>query len=374
MINLITGMPGNGKTLFTIAHVMDVAEKEKRDVYYSGIRGCAVPGWIEFGGEIDKEKPWMTDPSEWYKLPDKAIIIIDECQRLFRPRSFGSKVPLYISELETHRHRGLDLYIVTQSAKLVDSNIRGLVGIHRHVVRSFGLGRAMIHSWENQTKDNPEKPSSRTDSMSKAFTYPKNIFDFYKSAEAHTHKRSIPKRVLLFLAIPFIIGALVWTFNSRFQEKINPKAKDVNGVVVDGVPRMTAPIVPALTYAMSHAPEVPGLAFTAPAYSEVTKPKRAPAPVACVSTKTRCGCYTQDGTKLGDVPELTCRSIVVNGFFMDWVDPAQQARAGQSLPAPAVPVPVQAVPVVSSGAVSIDVADYSPSRRIQERPRLPVTR
>ncbi len=33
--------------------------------------------------------------------------MIDEAQRVFRPRPAGSKVPDYIQELETHRHKGI---------------------------------------------------------------------------------------------------------------------------------------------------------------------------------------------------------------------------------------------------------------------------
>ena len=44
MITLITGLPGAGKTLFTIADVMAMAEKDNRQVYFSGIADCRVPG------------------------------------------------------------------------------------------------------------------------------------------------------------------------------------------------------------------------------------------------------------------------------------------------------------------------------------------
>jgi len=94
MIYLITGLPGAGKTLFTVADVMGMAEKENRQVYYSGITDCKVPGWIE-----------LEKGEDWYKCPVGSIIIIDECQRVFRPRSAGSNVPEYVSKFETGNHR-----------------------------------------------------------------------------------------------------------------------------------------------------------------------------------------------------------------------------------------------------------------------------
>ena len=97
MITLITGLPGSGKTLFTIADVMPMAEKENRQVYYSGIAECTVPGWIE-----------LENGEDWYNCPDGSIVIIDECQRVFRPRATGAHVPKYVSRFETHRHQGLE--------------------------------------------------------------------------------------------------------------------------------------------------------------------------------------------------------------------------------------------------------------------------
>jgi hypothetical protein len=103
MINLSTGLPGAGKTLFTIAFVKELADKEKRPVFYSGITDLALD-WQE----IDAEK--------WMDAPDGALIVIDECQRIFRPRGSAAKVPEYVSALETHRHKGLDLFLISEAA------------------------------------------------------------------------------------------------------------------------------------------------------------------------------------------------------------------------------------------------------------------
>jgi len=52
MITLITGLPGNGKTLYTISFVKALAEKENRPVFYSGITDLALD-WTEI--EPEKE-------------------------------------------------------------------------------------------------------------------------------------------------------------------------------------------------------------------------------------------------------------------------------------------------------------------------------
>jgi len=46
-------------------------------------------------------------------------------------------------------------------------------------------------------------------------------------------------------------------------------------------------------------PRVHGLALSAPAYDEVTKPVVAPYPATCICSSTQCRCYSQQGTRLG---------------------------------------------------------------------------
>jgi zona occludens toxin (predicted ATPase) len=142
VIILITGVPGSGKTLYTLHQVKTRVEAENarfeaegkppREVHYSGIADLKLP-WIE-----------LEDPTKWNTLPPGSIIVIDECQRVFRPRGSGATVPPYIADLETHRHKGYDIYLITQHAMLVDQNIRRLVGKHQHIVRKFGISAATL--------------------------------------------------------------------------------------------------------------------------------------------------------------------------------------------------------------------------------------
>ena len=62
MINLITGLPGSGKTLMTLKRVNDMAIKEGRTVYYHGIDDLILP-WV-----------LMDSSEEWLNLSPKSII------------------------------------------------------------------------------------------------------------------------------------------------------------------------------------------------------------------------------------------------------------------------------------------------------------
>jgi hypothetical protein len=361
VIYLRTGQPGVGKTLFALKDWRDIAEKDNRPVYYSGI-DCNVPGWVELPDATKwQDVAYVTAP-DGTKTPSKAIIIIDEAQRVFRPRHTGSAVPAHVQALETHRHLGIDLVLLTQHPKLLDSNVRRLVGVHKHYVRVFGSEAANEHQWEECNED-PDK--SRADSISKIRAYPKEVYAWYKSAEVHTHKRRIPVRIILLpvlvlVAIASVIGVGYWVKTRLFRsssevlsttgaQKPIEKVGERPGAASSSSSDRRAMTTPE--YLQAHQPRIPGLAHTAPIYDGVTQVKVAPAPQACVSSGDRCECFTTQATRL-QVPRDLCLQIVREGFFMQWhVESRDLARGGgAAVPGvapsrPAAELP-QAAPVV----------------------------
>lgn len=315
MITLITGLPGNGKTLYAIQYVRELAAKEGREVQYSGIADLKLP-WAE------------VEPERWFEAPPKTIIVIDEVQRVMRPRANGTKVPEFVEKLETHRHLGVDLVLITQHPTLLDANVRRLVGRHFHVVRKWGTNSATVHEWAS-TKDNCDK--QRADSIKHAWKYPKDVFDLYKSAEAHTHRRRIPAKVLVFFSLPFVIAALIWFAWTRYLDPSRYDKKSAapgaTGQVASSGSAAASALTPA-AYVAQFTPRVQGLGHTAPAYDELTKVSHVPYPAACLSSGQRCKCYTQQGTAL-DTSEALCRGIVAGGFFVPWA-----LQPGSVVPAP----------------------------------------
>jgi zona occludens toxin len=334
VISLITGLPGNGKTLYALTWLRDRAMKEGRQVYYSGIKDLLIPGWIE-----------IENPEQWASVPTNSIVVVDEAQRIFRPRMHGSKVPDFVAALETHRHLGIDLVFITQHPMLVDSNVRRLVGQHFHVIRKFGTHFATIHEW-GKVKETCDK--NRDDSVRHDWRYPKDVFALYKSAEVHTHKRRVPFKVIALLCMPLVIGALVWWAWTRIDP--NRNADKMGGQLAGVSATGAAPIgggrggpMTAEQYVEQFTPRVAGLAYTAPIYDQVTAPVEAPYPAACVRMGTRCTCYTQQGTVLV-VPADMCQQIVERGFFVVWKVP-ERPQAPQTRPADAeAPSPLPASP------------------------------
>lgn len=332
MIYLHTGQPGAGKTLFTISIVKERAEREQRPVFYHGIellKPELFPNWHR-----------LENPERWMDCPDGAIIVHDECQTLYRPRGNGAQVPEYVSRWETHRHNGWDAYLITQHPMLIDSNIRRLAGEHLHVIRAFGAKMATLHRWQ-QVKEQCDK--SRADSVSETKGYPTQLFDAYKSATVHTHKARIPARVFGLLAIPLLLGALVWWFMSWYQGRADGARIEQTISGSEAAGRPAGPSSPPRAGPKSTAewiaerqPRIQGLPHTAPAYDKVTEVVRAPAPVACVASATRCTCYTEQGTRM-DTPEDLCRQIVKNGYYVAWDTARDRGGEGRTRPAAALP-------------------------------------
>lgn len=317
MIELITGAPGSGKSLFAIWTIENRRKKENRDVYYNGISGINLP-WIEFD-----------DPNKWYELPAGAIIIIDEAQRVFRPRHSSAAVPEAVSRLETHRHNGHDIYMITQHPTLIETNVRRLAESHHHLMRKFGAAWATIHTWKG-VKENCDK--TRKDSITKEFKYPKEVYKWYTSAEIHTHKFKLPWKLWLILLLPLIALTGLFFANSSIK-KVGSEQKPsfaIPAPVASQVPerqqldKIRKQLQENFT-PESMAPRFPDLPFTAPRYDNITAATTAPVPAACVSSKTRCQCYSQQATPI-NVSEAVCRDFVAHGYFQDFQPNQQQTQ------------------------------------------------
>jgi len=314
MIHLITGVPGSGKTLYALNYVVDMAKKGaevegvkvERPVYYDGISNLKLP-WVP-----------LDDATKWMACPPASIIVLDEAQRIFRLRSVGAAVPEHVAALETHRHGGVDIVIITQHPKLLDTNVRRLVGRHFHVVRAFGTKSATIHEF-GEVRESVDK--SREGSVRHQFIYPKEAFNWYHSAEVHTHKRRIPMRVFILIGIPFCIALLAWfaakqlspsSSADRVKSQLKVGDSSTTGSTLSR-PRTRKELI--RDYLESREPLLPGLLHTAPVYAKVSDVKAMPAPSACIqSAKRGCECFTEQATRL-PVPKEVCVQIVKYGWF-----------------------------------------------------------
>lgn len=358
-IELQTGLPGACKTQYTLWRVEALRRKSGRPVFYSGIAIYA-----------EKLPDWQAiEADQWHTAPPESIVVIDEAQRLFRPRPNGSAVPAYESALETHRHGGIDLVLITQDPRLVSISVRSLVGRHLHAVRRWGMEWSTIHEW-------PEcrlNVQSRKDSSQHQFKFRREVYSWYKSAEAHTVQRAIPFRVWALLGALLAIAAATWYVVSFMQRKADESkapsypagvASAPAGVVTQSSHGGDRPGLTPGEYVEAYRPRVPGLAYTAAAYDEVTKPVHAPYPAACLESGPRCQCYTQQGTRL-EVPKALCSGIAAGGFFIAWDTNGGRVDRQAAAPAAAPPAAVEPLP---AGPVGFIHPEPSRAAEVSEAP------
>lgn len=327
MIKLLTGIPGSSKTLHTIKLLNEDPLYQNRPVYYYNVKDVTFENWIELTEE---------EVLKWYELPVGAVIFIDECQKVFRSRSAKDKVPQHTVELETHRHNGHDLICTTQHPMLLDTSFRRQVGEHWHIERKFGFESARVLKWQ-ECQNDPKDYHCRQEAITETHQFPKQYYGTYKSAEVHTVKKQIPKKLYLVAASIIAFLALGGHFAWKMMNKSEMAAQtasansDASAGLVEGIRRLAPaaiqkedngfkPVYPLdpKEYLALFKPRLDGQPNTAPIYDHLMQPTVAPQQHCLIihrdSGVDECRCYTQQATKI-NISAAKCKSIVEAGLF-----------------------------------------------------------
>lgn len=339
MLYLLTGSPGSGKTLHMVSELNRNKDLKDRLLFVDGIP------------ELDKNKikfeemPEGCSGENWHEwLPDGAILVIDEAQRYFRTRSNGSKVPENVAAIEMHRHRGQDLFFITQHPRLLDINVKSFVYHHKHFGKNQ-LGMRRMFAWYGCK--NPDNQSDVRDATASKYKLDKSAFSLYKSAEVHTKiKTKVNIWFYLFPIILIFVLLMGWRTYSHFQNDIfsNDEISDLNDEYDSHIAELgTAEAAQSsqdeyhydevnqkLLTAEDFRPEMDGKPWTAPAYKSLNQDiKTMPFPKACVSSSDNdtCNCYTEQATIIRDIDKGLCLDFAENGIYNPYL------AAGESLPA-----------------------------------------
>jgi Zonula occludens toxin len=204
MITLITGTPGAGKSLralwWLVTHYMKV---DKQD-------GLRRPVYTNVDGITLDVEPL---PDDWRDTPEGSVIVIDEAQKYWpstgRP---GVSQREDIRALETHRHTGHDIILVTQHPTLIDAHVRKLVGRHEHLRRALGGANASHVYSRNEVFDVQDK-SQLSNCDHQVWQFDKSLYSKYQSATLHTVKWYFPKKLRRYLiVIAICVGILFLLF------------------------------------------------------------------------------------------------------------------------------------------------------------------
>ncbi|BBH12977.1 zonular occludens toxin domain-containing protein [Chromobacterium haemolyticum] len=356
MITVITGGPGMGKTSLVVSMIMDDPHLQNRPIFTMGINDLLlehipcppVKEWTEM--RVSDEDETLMLP--YFTFPPNAVVIVDEAQRVYRARGNGTKVPDHVAALETHRHGGIDFILMTQGPSLLDSNIKVLAGRHLHILKTK-LGLRKIVEWPSI--HNPQSSADINSGITKPFVLKKKAFSKYKSSEVHTKQTFAFPWPVLWLLVPIILIAYFGPrfYNRYFASKPQPVAESSPAPMPTGQggapagathgpggqgaqSTPAAAVAPPVQVGSSYRsdafiPTVYDHPESAPAYDGLRQVKSFPWPAACIATKSRCQCYSEQGTRV-TISVEACREIVEGGRF----NPYQEAPVLRSASPPPV--------------------------------------
>lgn len=225
MIYLITGTPGGGKSLRAVWYAEEFLRMGR--AVFGNINGYSrqapIPGMVALVKDPKSGKWHGGTGGDWRDTPDGSVVIYDEAQRDFPQRSNSAPVPDLIRAMETHRHTGHDILIVTQHPNQVDHWLRRLVGKHDHVRRLGGMSRVALISADSVMELPVGVESSAGE---KGFwKYPKHLYDAYESATFHTVKHRLPQPVIFMLVLVGIaLLAGIWALAHFSGSSADPAA------------------------------------------------------------------------------------------------------------------------------------------------------
>lgn len=415
MLILISGQPGNGKTLRAMALMFEEYERNAEGVkqgkeqprrFFTNIAGATTD-------ENPDAFPWvekLPEHNDWTKLPDGSFVIYDEAHsdgstaglerygKLFpstgRP---GESDDPRIRAMSTHRHRGFDIVLVTQWPSKIHHNVRQLAGKHIHMNRAMGLARAGSLTWSRVQAD-PYDEQQREKAEEEIWSFPPALYGRYKSATLHTatYKFRIPKKVwqaLSSLLVMLLVAWCLWVFVFKPDAKAVPVKDDAKAAAEalaplgagappestsdDEKPRWkTDPNEPGYgaDYAREHLPRFPSMPWTAPVFDK--RQVTADPILVCAAAgagedvngnwrEASCTCLTEQGTTY-DIPQGECISLARKG---PRYNPYRVAVAGGVGGMPPTAMTASAVALAPSGAVltSPQVSRYGDigARRIE---------
>lgn len=322
MITLFTGSPGAGKTASMVEFLSKLPGD--RPLFVDGLDGLTLPHTV-------------VDASNWHnELPDGAILVIDEVQRVWRPRGPGSKVPDSVAQLETHRHRGIDVFITTQAPRLLDSNVRGLVGRHVHIRDTGILGRYW-YEWP-ETSD---AMNWKTCINKKRITLSKKAFALYQSASLHTKPvRGVPRALIFGIVALFLFAGLAYGVYKIIKRTQTPPVVVVSAVSAAGDSRPPAgpsfsPGARLIDDRVDFIPRVSAKPESAPAYDHLRVVVVMPVVKIGYCSGDSCRCLTDQGTDAG-LSARDCAQFVANPPFDPYRVKPQAGRDSEGVrPAPA---------------------------------------
>lgn len=152
MITLYSGTPGSYKSYHAVCDILSWLKSGRNvitnfpvDYFRVGIKPYGIYKFCK-NTEITP-KMLLNFHTEYHKRSYKpqTLVVIDEASTFFNPREFGRIDRMeWINFFANHRHFNFEVILITQSDKMLDKQIRGLI---EYEIKHRALARANLIMW-----------------------------------------------------------------------------------------------------------------------------------------------------------------------------------------------------------------------------------
>ncbi|MBP1484919.1 zonular occludens toxin domain-containing protein [Acinetobacter baumannii] len=193
-IRLTTGGIGAGKTYLNVKLADEAHKKGQYTKIYSNIRAHS------------ELTDYVYDlPDDWRECENGSLVIIDELQFNEKfSKHFSQRRDKEVVDITMIRHDGIDMWLITQSTKFMNSDIRELVNEHFYIEVTGKKTSKCYCFAQAQTSISKAVKKQAHDEFS--YTLEQKYFDMYKSTKdgvkpTRTHHINMK-------LIGFVVGAL----------------------------------------------------------------------------------------------------------------------------------------------------------------------
>lgn len=330
MIHLITGVNGAGKT----SNTLDEFLRSDRWKFYQDATGAKVPR-LRYVNDIPGFDHAAHDCQpiagfdDWASVPDGSVVLLDECHRYFKSMDVRKRDYPAFDDLETVRHRGIDLLLLAQSPSMFHPVVRQLASEHVHYARPHGLGYSLRYQFSAASDLSPGAIST---AVTERVRPDKSIYTKYRSTVADTQKARLPLKYYALLLLPVLVLVAGYFAVTKLRAMSNAEGLPADAAVsasqvaaMPGAgtgPRLHLPSSPgdkdSFSYTLADfAPRTPLDPSTAPIYDHLTQPSDFPRIAACYEAAAACRCFTQQATPV-QIERATCSRMVKEGWFDRW--------------------------------------------------------
>lgn len=222
MIRVIEATPGAGKTNIVVEWLCKEIDKGFYDEIYTSINGLRIVGVKSMGEQFDWRALNPVNGLTGLRDDKKRLVVYDEAQYEEAFMKENRKDNPIGKDLSTHRHYGMDIWLITQSSTLLNSYVHANTGEHVFMYRPRKKKTVKVYWWSHIQKS-LSKEAFKTADDEQTWRLNPSMFPLYVSTsgvtDGQTRKSTklfsiLFTAVMVFAFIGFMINRGIGSFSA----------------------------------------------------------------------------------------------------------------------------------------------------------------